>query len=190
MTDSLSFLRRAVDATAELVSHIGPGRWTAATPCEEMDVGALVAHLVSGLEGFARVPTTSDWASEAPPEDRQLEVDEAAAAYERAGELMAAAWSAPGVVDRSYQMPWGETPGSALVEFMVIEQVVHGWDLGRAVGRPARYDDELVEHTLELAHRHDDPMIRVPGMFGPAVEISPDAPTVDRLAAFLGRDPG
>ena len=73
---------------------------------------------------------------------------------------------------------------------MIIEQVVHGWDLGRAVDRPAGYDDELVEHTLELAHRHDDPMIRVPGMFGPVVEISSSAPAIDRLAAFLGRHPG
>ncbi len=188
-TDELSFLQRAVNATADLISHIDPDRWQAATPCEEMDVTALVAHLVSGLEGFAEVPTTSDWATAAPPEEQRLEVDEAAAAYERAGGLMSAAWSAPGVIERSYPMPWGETPGSALVEFMIIEQVVHGWDLERATGRSARFDDELVDHTLELARRYDDPTIRVPGMFGPAVDIASDAPAFDRLAAFLGRHP-
>ena len=188
MTDSLSFLRQAVDATADLISHVGPDRWHAETPCEEMDVAALVSHLVSGLAGFADVPTTADWAT-GPPQEQPLDLNEAAAAYERAGERMSTAWSAPGVVDRSYAMPWGETPGSALVEFMIIEQVVHGWDLQRAAGRSAGYDAELVEHTLELAHRYDDPTIRVPGMFGPAVEIAADAPTFDRLAAFLGRHP-
>jgi uncharacterized protein (TIGR03086 family) len=102
---------------------------------------------------------------------------------------MVAAWSAPGAVDRDYQMPWGATPGAALVEFMVVEEVVHGWDLVRACGQTRIVGEDLARAALDLAQRYDDETIRVPGMFGAAVEVDQNAPTIDRLAAFLGRQP-
>ncbi len=191
--DELHFLREAVRATDCLIAGIPRTHWRTPTVCEDMDVGRLVAHLAGGLEQFAGVPASSGLgpSSEAAPvaEEPSFEPDEGLAAYRAAGVRMLMAWSAPGVLDRSYPMPWGETPGSALVGFMVIEQVTHGWDLGRATGRPAPFGDALVEHTLELAQGFDDESIRVPGMFGPIVDIAPDAPAIDRLAVFLGRQP-
>ncbi len=102
---------------------------------------------------------------------------------------MLEAWSGDGALGAAYAMPWGETPGMALVGFMVIEQVTHGWDLARATGQPPKFGDELAQATLELARGYDDASIRVPGMFGPIVEIGAGAPAIDKLAAFLGRRP-
>ena len=76
-----------------------------------------------------------------------------------------------------------------LVVFMVIEQVTHGWDLARATGQEPSFGDELAEATLTLARSYDDGTIRVPGLFGPIVEIPFGASAIDRLAAFLGRRP-
>ena len=102
---------------------------------------------------------------------------------------MLTAWSEPDVMERTYEMPWGDTPGSTLAGFMLIEQVTHGWDLAKATGQDIVVDDEVFDTTLSLARENDDEAIRVPGMFASAVEIDDGAPTIDRLAAFLGRHP-
>jgi uncharacterized protein (TIGR03086 family) len=190
--DELSFLEEAVQATGDLIMDVHARQWKSQTACEAMDVGTLVAHLVGGLEQFSAIPAAGpDRASgqPSPPAPPSLQPDEAAAAYVNAGEQMVDAWSLPGAVERAYPMPWGETPGVTLVGFMVIEQVTHGWDLTQATGQAVPFGDELVEHTLTMARSFDDASIRVPGMFGPIVEIAPDAPAIDRLAAFLGRHP-
>ncbi len=76
-----------------------------------------------------------------------------------------------------------------MIGFMVIEAVVHGWDRAGATGQILEIDDEVALAVLELAEGYDDPSIRVPGMSAPAVAVPDDAPTLDRVAGFLGRSP-
>ncbi len=183
----LNLLEGSFDATEHLVGDVDEKLWTSASPCEDMDAHALVEHLVGGLVQFAAVGTGT------PADDigfkRTFPVGGEAHEYDAAGDRMLSVWSEPGVAARTYAMPWGDTPGSALLGFMLIEQVTHGWDIAKAIGRDSPYDTDLVEATLDLARDYDNEMIRVPGMFGAAVTIDPDAPAIDRLAAFLGRHP-
>ena len=187
----LELVREATPATHRLIEGIPSRQWNASTPCEGMDVATLVQHLVGGLDQFAAIPTHAE--SEPAPNRGAvvpaLEHHEAPAAYLASCDRITEAWSAPGVLERSYAMPWGETPGVMLMGFMVIEQVTHGWDLARATGQEPGFGEELAEATLALARSYDDETIRVPGMFGPVVETASDAPAIDRLAAFLGRRP-
>ena len=184
--DTTSLLRDAIPKTYQLVLGITSPQWQAPTPCEGMDVAGLVTHLVGGLEAFALVPAAGG-STDAP--ELSLDIEDAALAYATACERFLAAWSTEGALEHEYEMPWGSTPGSFLMGFMVIEQVTHGWDLARATGQTPAYDDALVEATLQLARSYGDESIRVPGMFGPVVEISVDATPIDRLVAFLGRRP-
>lgn len=191
MTDDLlALLTEATTAAGELVAAIPVDKWGAPTPCEDMDVAGLVAHLVGGLDQFAAIPSSSAAAGDdgdPAVEDPALEWNEASARYSAACSRLLDAWSTPGTLETVYDMPWGETPGAMLMGFMVIEQVTHGWDLARATGRPATFGDGLAEATLTLAESYDDDTIRVPGMFGPAVDAPAGSPPIDRLAAFLGR---
>ena len=68
------------------------------------------------------------------------------------------------------------------------EMLTHGWDLARATGQQMPTDDVDVEQVLTGMKRSLRPEARKPG-FGPEVQSSPDAPPIDRLAAFLGRQP-
>ena len=185
-SDSVSLLERAARAAAVVVDGIGPAQWSNETPCEDMGVHALVQHMIGGLEQFTEVARGRELD---PNAQRSVPTASAAGEYRAAGETMASAWSEPGLVEREFPMPWGPTPGSTLVEFMVIEELTHGWDLARATGQGYTVDDDLAEATLELARRYDDESIRVPGMFGPEVSVDDSAPAIDRLAAFLGRRP-
>ena len=70
------------------------------------------------------------------------------------------------------------------------ELVIHGWDLARATGQAYKVDDASAQASAEflsLASASAEPGQR--GPFGPAVEIPPDAPVLDRAVGLSGRDP-
>jgi uncharacterized protein (TIGR03086 family) len=74
-----------------------------------------------------------------------------------------------------------------VVHLRTVETLVHGWDLARAVGRPAPFPEELAEGELAFSRDLLDrlPAGRTP--FGPPQPVADDAPALDRLAALLGR---
>jgi uncharacterized protein (TIGR03086 family) len=73
--------------------------------------------------------------------------------------------------------------GLVLVEF-----VVHGWDLVSATGQQATYDDDVLQyvHNEVLSHAAFG---REMGLYGPEVPVPPDAPLLDRTLGLTGRDP-
>ena len=183
----LGVVELAIATTEQVLAQIEPGQWHVGTPCEEMDAHAVVEHLVSGLVQFAEAAEGRPFAQ--PDVSRHFADGTAMQAYDLAGDRLLSAWSEPGRLDATYSMPWGESTGRQLLAFMLIEQVVHGWDLMRATGHDVPWDDDVVEAALDFAVEFDHPSVRVPGMFGPIVPVGDGAPLVDRLAAFLGRNP-
>ena len=128
----LALLRDVVPPTSRVVAAISVDEWSKPTPCEEMTVHELAAHLVGGLEQFGDV-------ADGLPVDvtaiTEIEPGEISARLDAAADRMLEQWSVPGVADVVYPMPWGDTPGVNLIGFMVIEVATHGWDLARATGR-------------------------------------------------------
>jgi uncharacterized protein (TIGR03086 family) len=68
------------------------------------------------------------------------------------------------------------------------DMVLHGWDLARATGQDETIDPGELEQAFADARKIPDEL-RVPGIFGPEVKVSEDAPLQDRLLGLLGRDP-
>jgi uncharacterized protein (TIGR03086 family) len=182
----LGLLARAVPVTRRLIAGVAADQWTARTPCPAWDVQQLVEHVIGGLARFADVGAGGTLDGASPP---SVGPSEALAAFDEASARMLSAWSAPAVAGRTHPMPWGDTPGVALIGFMVMEQLAHGWDLARATGQRADYDDDVATGALALAEAYDDPSIRNPVMFGPVVEVAAGAPVIDRVVGFLGRAP-
>ncbi len=183
---SLTALRALGDQVAGLVDVIDETRWRAATPCPDLDVDHLVRHLVGGLQAFTGVARGGSMAGFGEPE---LDLGAAAVTYRKAIDDAVEAWSGAGRLDRSYDMPWGATPGLGLLGFLLVEQAGHGWDLARALGRRGIPDGEGVTVADAVARTMLGPEMRTPGMFGPEVPAPSDAEPIDRLAAFLGRRP-
>ena len=158
-----------------------------ATPCPEMTAAQVAAHLVGGVRGFTAVAEGGELRFDADL-DPSFAAERPAAVFRAAVEGLLAAFGVPGRIQASYPMPWGPTTGEQLLGFELIETVVHGWDVARALGVPVVADDDVVRATLEGARRWVDDSVRVPGMFGPAVTVR-DATPLEDLVAFLGRDP-
>ncbi len=152
---------------------------------------ALLNHLVTGSRLFSRALSGEPLpAGEELARLRALDrlVDDPAGAHRRAGDELRAAFSQPGVAERTFQVPMGAISGGVMLHLRVTEELVHGWDLARASGQPGAFPEDLAE--AELAFSRSQLEARVPrrGRFGEATAAPEDAPAIDRLVAYLGRD--
>ncbi len=87
-------------------------------------------------------------------------------------------------------MPIGDIPGAVALDIVLADQLLHTWDLARAVGRPYSMDADLAEAALQMMQRMMRPEYRGPGQgFAEAVPCPEDAPVQERLVAFAGRKP-
>ena len=193
MTDPLlAPLATALDGTGRLVAAVTEEQWELPTPCSDWTVRQLVNHVVGGNRLFTRVLGGEPL----PPRDQlgrragedQLGADPADAYATSAADLLAAL-RVPRVLEGTYTVPAATLPGPAIVHLRTVETLVHGWDLARAMDRPAPFPEELAEGELAFSR---DLLGRMPEgrrPFGPARPADDAAPAIDRLAALLGRDP-
>lgn len=182
-------LSRALDATGQLVTAVRDDQWGDPTPCTEWTVGDLVAHIITGNRMFASIlrgehppaPRESPRAGAGEPGGDLL------AGYREAATALPAAFGRPGVLEQEFTVPFGTVPGIVALHLRITEVLVHGWDLARATGQPARFPGNLAEQELAFSRRAltDMPPGRRP--FGPPQPVADDAPAIDRLAACLGR---
>jgi uncharacterized protein (TIGR03086 family) len=181
---ALADLRAAIAAAETIVAGIGSGQWDLPTPCTGVDVRALVNHLVAGNLYFASLVCGTP----RPDSDADLLGAEPLETFRTAAASLVTALDTPGVLDRTYRLPVGQVPGLGLIEIRFIEHLGHGWDLARATGQPAPFPDDLAESGLAVARGQiENRPAGEPGPYGAEVEVSPDAPAIDRLAGFLGR---
>ena len=153
--------------------------------CASWNVRTLVNHFV----GTARW-----WAATISGDSGVIEADYAAgdfvAAYEESIRIAVTAFGADGALAKTIRLPFGDFPGIVLLGLATIEQFTHGWDLARAIGRPADLDPGLAAGLLSLARLAVADAFRGPdgqALFGPAREAPAGAGPADQLAAFLGR---
>jgi uncharacterized protein (TIGR03086 family) len=180
-----SSLDRALQGTLVILAKVQPGDLDKPTPCASWDVRALVNHFV----GSARW-----WAATISGDGGGTEADYAAgdfvAAYEESIRTAVTAFGADGALAKTVRLPFGEFPGAVLLNLAATEQFTHGWDLARAIGRPADLDPELAAGLLGQARLAVSDAYRGPdgqALFGPAREAPAGAGPADQLAAFLGR---
>jgi uncharacterized protein (TIGR03086 family) len=130
----LDLLSRAGDGFAGRLSIVQPDQWTAATPCTEWDVRALVNHVVGANRRYTMLlhGATAGEVDATRTVDH-LGVDPVSSFVTTAAEL-AAAFREPGALARTAHHPAGERTGAQLLEMRVLDVAVHTWDLARAIG--------------------------------------------------------
>ncbi|MEV6963475.1 TIGR03086 family metal-binding protein [Hamadaea sp. NPDC051192] len=179
-------LATVIDKTTALVAGVQPGQGALPTPCPDYDVAALTDHLVGWLRMFAVRAAGLDFHDD--PNSYRCGVDPAAE-FAAAGAQAVTAFQG-GAADRPLRMASSELPGSMVLGMMLIEYVGHGWDLAIATGQPVPYTEPEAQAALDAARGMLAPAYRGPGKtFGYEVDVSADASAVDRLVAFIGRNP-
>ncbi|KMO93488.1 TIGR03086 family metal-binding protein [Streptomyces roseus] len=168
------------------------------TPCDEFDVRTLRLHLLGWLDYFQAALADPAGDVRPDPEARVNEdrsdgrSDDFAAVIEKLDATLRAALD-DAVATRSVNVPrlGGAYPGSAVIDLLLVEVLGHGWDLAQATGLEWQPDPAAAAHALAVLQAMVKPEYRGPGLpFGLEVPVSADAPALDRLVAFTGRDPG
>lgn len=184
-------LTEPVRRTAAVVRGIAQGSLDAPTPCEDMPVRRLVAHLeglaIAFRDAARKVtgPTTST-----PPGPRALTLtDDWRDRIPARLEELAAAWNEP-VAGTGRTMAGGVSMDAAEAGLVALDEVVvHGWDLAVATGQDyAPAPEALAAVEAFCAAVPDDPAARQ-GLFGPRVDVGPEAGRLDRVLGLTGRDP-
>jgi uncharacterized protein (TIGR03086 family) len=183
--DQLDVLHRAIDQTGRIVSGVQQGQLGDPTPCAEWDVNALLNHTISVVMMFDGAARGAEFDGAHFANDNVG--DDAGASYKAAADTLHATLVAPGVIDATWNMPFGPVPGAAAVGFATLEVAQHGWDVAKATGQQADFDPQVTDVAMAAAQAAPAELVRSPGVFGPEADCPESAPLADRLAAFLGR---
>jgi uncharacterized protein (TIGR03086 family) len=159
------------------IGGIRPDQLDLPTPCGEYTVRGVLEHMIGGATMFAAAYRGD--APAAPVTD-----DPIAGIQTALGDL-AAAISAPGALDTTIDAPFGAIDGESFARFIVLDGLVHGWDVATATGQ--RYDPpaELVAAVDGFAHQMVDGLRGSPA-FGPAVEPPAGCTPLVPLDAYCG----
>lgn len=166
-------LSRALDQAGDALTTLRAEDLDKPTPCRDWTVRQLAGHLTAAPEHFLQMARGEevDWSATPDVEDGHW----AEHFRSRADDLIHH-WHARGD-DEAPQADWQSA-----------ELAVHTWDLLRGAGRSMPLDPEVAERGLAFMQQGLTADNRGEA-FGPPVEVEPDAPAYERLAAFAGRDP-
>lgn len=201
--DPRSAYAGASAVTLDVIRSIEAEQYELPTPCEDMNVGELCEHLVMVQRRIAcagRGEPVAGWPVDAADVPRGGWAD----AFLEASHDVQQAWTAD-VLDRPTELPWGTFPGRDALGVYVDELVVHAWDLSRATGQDPEWDPDVLEVASVAIHQQLPVADRRPmweaiaatlpegvewrDPFGNAVDVPDDAPAIDRLVAWNGRQP-
>jgi uncharacterized protein (TIGR03086 family) len=188
MHDLLGLHAKAAEEFGHRVHAIRPDQWHAPTPCTDWEVRDLVNHLV--YEQLWVLPLL-DGATVQEVGDRfdgdQLG-DDPVRTWDAAIGAARAALAAPGVLDRTVHLSFGDVPGRDYVKQLTTDLTVHGWDLARGIGADDGIDPELTGAVYEWTVPQLG-LLGASGLFAPPVPVPDDADEQTRMIALFGRDP-
>ncbi|MFJ4189560.1 TIGR03086 family metal-binding protein [Kitasatospora sp. NPDC089509] len=185
----LPLLARATAVAAEVAATVPADfRPDAPTPCGEFDTRTLINHWVlytsHGSEHRARRVELP-----AALVDRDFTADaDWRAAYAAQLERAVAAWGEPAVWEGDVDLGGSPYPAVGIVRMLVLELLLHGWDVARAVGGEITVDGELAVLVGEIVAENAE-LFRQYGGFAEQVAVPESASPWERALAASGRDP-
>lgn len=166
--DDIKLLRRAVDDASRIIDGVKADQLGLPTSCPDFTVQQLIAHVAEGMEMFA---AASDGGSpEAEPE------------WKAAGDHVVTAFSRPGALDGTIELPYGELPATVCLQQAIGETAIHASDIARATGQPLA-DDDVYESVFRVVTQD----WRMENVLGPELPAPAGASLLDRVQAFAGR---
>lgn len=179
--DVLSQLDQLGPLLGGVAGNIKPDHLENQTPCAKFTVRGVFEHMIGGATTFA---AAFRGVEPAPPDTSDVLADFGPVLTD-----LVAAIREPGALDQTIQTPMGEMPAEAFARFIVVDGLVHGWDLARATGQPYDPPDALVAEVDAFARQAIPQAARDGDTFAEEVEPGASATPIERLVAFTGRQP-
>jgi uncharacterized protein (TIGR03086 family) len=185
--DEMGILEFAITELHREVAALDDSELDIVTNCEPWTVRRLASHALNNQLLWAGLVTREQTVT--------LEETMGAVAYE--GDLAAyadevaartlAMWRTPGVLTAVHATPFGELPGSVVVNFPTIDALCHAWDLSASLGRPLEFPAEWIPAVTVVVDATCTDAVRALGLIKDVAPVAPDASDTDRLMAQAGR---
>ena len=179
-TDELASAEAALSALQHVLHPIARDELSKSTPCSEYDVMQLTDHLLNSITLLGGAA-----GAELPERDSDDSVERQIVGAARPA---LDAWHRRGL-DDTVTIGTNEIPATFAVSILSVEFLVHGWDYATATTHRIDVAESLADYVLGLAHKVITPQGRATVGFDDPVAVPDDAPALDRLIAFTGRDP-
>jgi uncharacterized protein (TIGR03086 family) len=184
-----------VRAGVRVVALVNDVDLTRPTPCAGWTLGDLLAHMTVQHDGFAAA-AAGEGADLGRWQSRYFDPETLVAEYVLAAGRIMDVFSDPDVLDRQFFLPKISTratfPARQAIGLHLVDYLVHGWDVARALGLPYDPEPDLVNRALTIARTvpDDDRRLRRGAAFGPARHTLTVTGSLDEVLAWLGRYPG
>jgi uncharacterized protein (TIGR03086 family) len=179
---------QAMAATQRKIDAVHSSQWHAPTPNTEWDVTQVVNHLVGENLWAGELLRGKTIAEVGDRFDGDVAGPDPAAAYRASVRAATDAVTAPGAMEATCHLSFGDFSGAEYSGQLFLDLLIHGWDIAKATAQDTRLDPELVEACLPIALQITT-MARSSGVFGEDLSVSPDADPQTRLLALVGRRP-
>lgn len=187
LPDARAQLQAALDLAVVTARAVRPEQLAAPTPCPEFDVQGLVRHLAGAADRAVvaarggSVPELDDYPGTPTPEV----IDALAATASAFGP----AWADDATLDQIVELPWATLPARVLVAIYLAEVSTHTWDVATATGQRPAFDAGAAEIALATMRMGLPAANRDQTPFGDVQPVADDAPAIERLVAWTGRNP-
>ena len=187
--DQLATLEYSLDELRAVVGSLDEAEMDTTTNCEPWTVRRLASHALNNQLVWAGVVTGQQFVSVddtmgAVPIDGDL-----APVADRTAERTMALWRSDGVLDAMHSTPFGELPGTVVINFATVDAIIHAWDLSASVGHPIEFSPDALPAIGAVVEATCTDDVRATGLIQPATEPPADATTTERLVAAAGRSP-
>lgn len=176
--DPLTQFDQLAQPLGSVVAGIDERQLDRPTPCTEFTVRGVLEHMIGGATMFS---AAYRGAPAAAPD-----LQDVLAAFGPALAELAAAVTSPGALEQTVAAPFGDVDGETFARFIILDGLVHGWDLATATSQSYDPPEELVAAADAFAHQAID-ALRDGTTFAAAVEPRDGATPIERLAAYTGR---
>jgi uncharacterized protein (TIGR03086 family) len=185
--DQLATLAYGLDKLRGVVVTLDGSQMDTVTNCEPWTVRQLASHalnnqlLWAGLVTGQEIVSIEDTMGAVPYEgDLALFAEDATA-------RAMAMWRTEGVLEAMHNTPFGELPGSVVVNFPTIDAVAHSWDLSASVGSPIEFEPQAIGSISVVVEATCTDAAREHGLIQAATETPADATDTELLMAAAGR---
>jgi uncharacterized protein (TIGR03086 family) len=182
----------AAAAAASRVMDGVPGHpMDGATPCGEWDLCTLVNHTILWTSYSAERRAHGESVAE-DLMSRDFTADPGFAGdYAAQVGRAVAAWSDPAAWERELGVMGSTTPAADVAAMLIMEMVLHGWDVARATGQEYACDDDVAALVLATVEAQGELFRRYQGFAAvvPLPDGQADLTVLDGALRLSGRDP-
>jgi uncharacterized protein (TIGR03086 family) len=185
--DQLATLDFAMRALREQVVALQDAQMDVVSNCDPWTVRMLASHALNNQLLWAGVVVGEETVSveetmSGVPYDGEL-----AQFADEVTDRSLAMWGTNGILEASHVTPFGELPGSVVINFATIDALCHAWDLAASVGDPIEFPPEMIPTISVVVAATCTDAVRELGLIKAVPPTPADATDTERLMASAGR---